>query len=389
MSVKLYERDVYLQECTSHITSISQEEGQYLVVLDQTIFSPRAGGQPGDTGTIDGHPVINVFEKNKIIYHTLSKAPINKEVLCKIHWAHRLDMMQNHCGEHILSGIFFKEYHATNKGFHMGSDTITMDLDIQNITEDTLRKVENMANDVIYANLPVETNSFESIDEAHKHPLRKPLNVEEDIKVVTIEGVDCVACCGTHPLNTGEVGVIKILKAENYKGMTRLYFKCGKRALNDYQIKHISQMKLYQIYSANELNLMEKIKKDQEKNQEIKRQLLEIKNSIYEAEVTKITEDINRFYLNRSPFYDMNDLKRIAKKVPQNEDKFLILISILEKGVLLFHNGDFNIHCGNLIKEYATELGGKGGGSDKMAQVVFPSEEALNAFVQKIQFRFI
>jgi len=384
MSVKLYEKDVYLTECTSHVIGISQEKDHFLVLLDQTIFSPRAGGQPGDTGTIDGSPVISVFEKNEKIYHALSKATKNKEVLCKINWANRLDMMQNHCGEHILSGIFFSEYHATNKGFHMGNDTITMDINMQNITDEILRKVENIANDVVYANLPVETNILKSVHEAGRYPLRKPLNVTEDIKIVTINGVDCVACCGTHPFRTGEVGIIKILKAENYKGMTRIYFKCGKRALEDYQIKHDSQMQLYQLFSANELNLMEKIKKEEQKNQEIKKQLLEIKDSIYETEVNKITEGFDRFYLHKYSFYDMNDLKRIAKKVSTTEDKFLTLISIPEKGVLLFHNGGFNIHCGNLIKEYAPDLGGKGGGSDKMAQAAFPSVEAIDKFLEKI-----
>ncbi len=384
MSFKLYEKNVYLDTCISQVKEIAKENGKFSVVLDQTVFSPRGGGQPGDKGTIDGHPVLGVYEKDKTIFHILNEAPSSKEVYCKIHWPHRLDMMQNHCGEHILSGIFYKEYQAANKGFHMGNDYITIDMDIQNVTDVMLRRIENIANDAIYANLPVEIRLLESMDEAQNYPLRKPLNVEEDIKIVTIPEVDCVACCGTHPHRTGEIGMIKILKAENYKRMTRIYFKCGKRALEDYRLKNESQIYLYQMFSANESNLIEKIENEGKKNQELKEQLLETKNAMYEWEVSRITEDHDFFYHQIYAFYDMDDLKRIAKMVFKCKDKLLILASLQKKGTLLCHNGSFNIHCGNIVRKYIRNTSGKGGGSDKMAQIVFNSEKDLDTFIDEI-----
>ncbi len=384
MSVKLFEKNVYQDTCISHVTEILKENEKFYITLDQTVFSPQGGGQPGDRGTIDGHQVIGVVEKNKTIVHILDEAPLNKEVFCKIDWDHRFDMMQNHCGEHILSGIFFKEYQAANKGFHMGNDYITLDIDIQNISYEVLKRVECMANEVIYANLPVEIHLLENMNEAQNYPLRKSLNVEEDIKIVIIKEVDCVACCGTHPHRTGEIGIIKILKSENYKGMTRIYCKCGRRALEDYQVKHENQTCLYQMYSANESNIIEKIESEEKKNQDIKKQLLDTKNAMYESEVIKIINSHDFIYHAKYKFYDMDDLKRIVKMVFKNKDKFLVLASLRKKGVLLCHNGSFDIHCGNIVREYTLNKGGKGGGSGKMAQVIFDSEKELDTFIDEI-----
>lgn len=384
MTIKLYEQNVYLAQCTSQVLDIIEKDGDKLIILDQTIFSPKGGGQPGDKGTIDGCLIKSVYEENGVIYHSSDKAPSSKEVLCKIDWNHRLDMMQNHCGEHILSGIFFREYGAANKGFHMGQDYITIDLDMPSMSKEVLQKVEALANDAIYANIPVSITLLKNNTEAASYSLRKPLNVEEDIKIVSIDGIDCVACCGTHPSRTGDVGIIKILKSENYKGMTRIYFKCGQRALTDYQNKQDIVMQLFNHYSANESNLIEKITIEESKNQQLRKDLIETKNIITDYEAESILHSNDKIVVKAYSNYSIEDLKHIIKKVLEKESKVLILSAISSNAVIIALAGAFEIHCGNLIKEYAFALGGKGGGSDKMGQAVFENKEDMDIFIKTV-----
>ncbi len=381
MTVKLFHEDVYLTECYSQIVDIHNNDDDQFIILDQTIFSPRAGGQPGDQGTIGGCDVKRVIEKDGVIYHQVASIPATKQVHCQIDWAHRLDMMQNHCGEHILSGIFFSEYGAANKGFHMSSDTVTMDIDMQNIDHEIIERVENLANNAVYNNYPIHTTFLDSKDEADKYSLRKSLNVSEDIKIITIEKTDCIACCGTHPSYTGEVGIIKITKYEKYKGMTRIYFKCGQRALRDYQFKHEIATELYRMYSGNSSNIIDKIKKEEEKNKSIRKELTDYKNSISKLEAEKIGMLEKDFIVLRYQDYGTDVLQNIIKRTLNNSSKILVLVSDSHNAVVLAHNmPSSDIQFGQLVKKYAINLGGKGGGSNTSAQVGFNDKASMDAF---------
>jgi alanyl-tRNA synthetase len=198
------------------VISVSECDGSFLAVLDKTIFFPEGGGQPCDTGYIDDARVAYVFEKEGIIYHRIDKLIPEKKVLAKLDYDRRLDHMQQHCGEHILSGVFLKLYGGRNKGFHMGEDYVTADIDLEDITEEMVNKAEERANIDIYKSKLVKTYVVDK-EQADKLPLRKELKVDSDIRIVDIEGVDIVACCGTHPRLTSEVGIIKVLKTEKYK----------------------------------------------------------------------------------------------------------------------------------------------------------------------------
>lgn len=385
MTIKLFHEDVYLRECYSQIVDIHKDCDNQYIVLDQTIFSPKAGGQPGDQGTIGGCDVKSVIEKNGIIYHQVETIPATHQVHCKIHWSHRLDMMQNHCGEHILSGIFFSEYGAVNKGFHMSSETVTMDIDMQNINQQMIARVESLANDAVYKNYPIHIDFLESKDAASQHALRKPLNVSEDIKIVTIENTDCIACCGTHPSYTGEVGIIKITRFENHKGMTRIYFKCGNRALEDYQFKHALTSQLYQSYSANASNILEKIEIENQRGSVLRKELTDYKNSISRLEAEKICMQEDDMMVFHYQAYGIDVLQNIIKRVLGDSTKILLLVSSAQKMVLLAHNlSSPHIQLGQLVKKYALQLGGKGGGSNTSAQVKFTDKDSMDMFLDRI-----
>ncbi|MDD2217283.1 MAG: alanyl-tRNA editing protein, partial [Eubacteriales bacterium] len=249
--------NVYLKECESRLTAISVTENNILAEFESTIFFPEGGGQSSDVGTAtisgevfkvidvreEGHSVIHVCEK------TSAKIPeIGATAILQIDWDHRFDNMQRHCGEHVLSGLLYSKYGGVNKGFHMGKDYMAIDISFENdemyteLNQEMIDEIELDANNVIWSDLPVTTVLFSDKDDATSLPLRKALAVEHDISVVSVGNkdvaVDCVACCGTHPSSTGQIGLIKIYKVEKNKGMFRVYCEAGKRAFVDYRNIH-------------------------------------------------------------------------------------------------------------------------------------------------------
>ena len=322
---------MYMKEADSTIVSF---EGDRLV-LEGTIFAPAAGGQPCDRGTVNGIPVVDVQEDNGVITHTLdldaaeSDADAAKAVKAMsagavvhmaIDWNRRFDHMQNHLGEHILSGLFKKVYDLDNKGFHLGEEHATFDIDSKDITQEMLDNIENLANQVIYDALPVSIDILENLDAVSKYPLRKELKVEEDITVVTVPGVDCVACCCPHPANTSQIGIIKLIRTEKYKGMTRIHFKCGRRALMDYRQKHNVTSVLNEKYSADEFSLLEKIKIADDKNEAIRRDLNKMKSTFADIHAEKMLAEADRIVTGEMEDAKIDDLKRIAKKLVEKTD---------------------------------------------------------------------
>ena len=246
-TIKLYQQDVYLKECEAVILELQEDR----VVLDRTIFFPTGGGQSCDLGFLGGQEVLDVSEKDGLIYHQVRSAASLKEgsrILCRIDWDRRFDNMQRHCGEHILSGICYREFGGINRGFHMGEDYMTIDISLEEdpsiteITWEMAKRAELFANQVIWSDAPVTVRRFQTRQEAEQLPLRKALAIDEEISIVCVGDIrnaaDCVACCGTHPSSAGQVGLVKIYKIEHYKGMFRIYFEAGKRALLDYDKKH-------------------------------------------------------------------------------------------------------------------------------------------------------
>jgi len=387
---------MYMKEADSTVVSF---EGDRLV-LEGTIFAPAAGGQPCDRGTVNGIPVVDVQEENGVITHTLdldaaeSDADAAKAVKAMsagavvhmaIDWNRRFDHMQNHLGEHILSGLFKKVYDLDNKGFHLGEEHATFDIDSKDITQEMLDNIENLANQVIYDALPVSIDILENLDAVSKYPLRKELKVEEDITVVTVPGVDCVACCCPHPANTSQIGIIKLIRTEKYKGMTRIHFKCGRRALMDYRQKHNVTSVLNEKYSADEFSLLEKIKIADDKNEAIRRDLNKMKSTFADIHAEKMLAEADRIVTGEMEDAKIDDLKRIAKKLVEKTDMPVAISSASDLCVFLTHSGKSKLKCGKLVKEFAVGAGGKGGGGDTQAQVFFNSPDLMRNFIMIVK----
>ncbi len=399
-TVKLFQEDVYLKKFTAKVLNKEIEDGKNAVILNQTAFFPEGGGQSSDIGTINGSFVSDVFERNGTIIHMIPGVldfSIGDMVTCEINWPHRFKNMQRHCGEHILSGMFFREYGGINRGFHMGKEYMTIDIsleensDFTEITWEMAENIENLSNRVIWENAPVITRHFENQEEASKLPLRKNLVVEEDITIVCVGNVDnpsdCVACCGTHPAFAGEVGLIKILKVEVNKGMFRIQFKAGEEALLDYQEKHRIITKLNGKYSANTFDLLEKVLIQDEKNKAFRSQLntfrqLLLKQSVMEAETALASSDgIVSISFEALP---VDDLLQIGRSVTNKISK-LLLISSYEESTILFFSDGHTVDCGKLVKETAHIYNGKGGGNVTQARAILPKSENIPVYIDLIE----
>jgi len=234
---KLYYDNRYLKEFTAEIVDIKEIDNKFHVILDKTAFFPGGGGQSCDIGTLEDQKVIDVYEKEEIVYHVVEKKPLKiHKVKCSIDWDIRQDGMHQHLGQHVLSGSFFNLFNANTFAIHLGSDISTVDI-YGVLTEEQVREAERLANKVIGDALPVES-FVPTKAELKKLSLRRALpNTEEDIRIVKIGDFDINACCGLHPTSTLDLRLIKIKKFEKHKEGTRIEFLAGERAISDSMLK--------------------------------------------------------------------------------------------------------------------------------------------------------
>lgn len=285
-TIKLYETDAYLGEFTATVKTCISEAGICKVELDQTAFYPEGGGQPADCGTLGEARVLDVQETNGTIWHTVTEIlEPGTEVVGKIDFDRRFSNMQNHTGEHIVSGIVAREYGCRNVGFHMGSEVVTVDFDSV-LTEEQLFDVEMEANDAVLKNVPV-TVSYPSKEELETIDYRSKKEIEGQVRLVTVEGYDCCACCGTHVSHTGEIRLIKILNVQHYKGGVRVSMLCGEPAFRDYMVKHSNIVGIAQLLSVKPEEAGDAVVRLRDKNIELKKELKKLKKQMNAQEFSK------------------------------------------------------------------------------------------------------
>ncbi|WP_163191601.1 alanyl-tRNA editing protein [Clostridium thermarum] len=383
MTERLYYEDVYIKESYSRIIEVGEYKDTYTVVLDKTPFYPEGGGQPSDTGYIGEARVSHVYEREGKVYHVVDKVPQSEEVHCIIDYDKRFDRMQQHSGEHILAACFNKCFGTMSSSFHLGDDYISIDISMPEISAEEITKIEDMANGYIYENLPVHTFMV-TPEESKNIKLRKNIEGEEKVRVVQIEKVDACACCGTHVKNTGEIGIIKIIKSEKYKGLTRVYFKCGKRAFDDFRAKQDIVTTLVRNFSTGEGELINKINNDQEHMRELGRKLSDYKKKCcsYEARELKELSRNNIIYY----IYDdkeMEELQMLTEQLSETK-QFIILGSARQGQVIVSAGGGYHLNIGQFFKEKIKEFNGRGGGKADRAQGSFTSELDLRHFTEEL-----
>lgn len=424
---KLYQENVYQTECESRILQViddpaifiplgaKQEKGTLCLVLDQTVFFPEGGGQPSDLGVIgETDQVLYVFESEGVVYHQVKPVQesldpsvkanhlFHRTVRCQIDWSHRFLAMQRHNGEHILSTAFFRLFGGINRGFHMGTEWMTIDIALPEdragcpLTEEEILQAEWEANRMIWDNLAVTTRRFASKAEAASLPMRKSLSIETDITLVSVgdenDAAGTVACCGTHPKYTGEVGLIKVYKWESYKGMTRITFDAGAMALKACQEDSRLLKSLSQRFSADRTSLLSRLDREAESLRQLKQELLNLKEQwMQEAEakilalMQKPTEDRpSSILIHQDQALNAEDLHYLKRRLPMGQLNVpvIALVSQSDRTILLFSDGSVDV--GNLVKIHAPIHQGSGGGKVDQARSRFPSQEAMDRFLESI-----
>ena len=406
---KYYQHDVDCHELNGRIEAIQNDGKSTRIIMDRTVFFPTGGGQPCDTGTIvtpDGTSVsvVDVQEDKEsgIISHTIEIDPsetdalqVGMTVTQKLNEDRRRVNTQRHTGEHILTGAFIQLFGGANKGFHMGGEYVTIDMDYdgKKLTEEQVRAAEKLANEVIWANLPVTVSTFPNREEASVMPNRKPVTQDGEITIVTIGDLesphDCVACCGTHFHRTGEVGLIRIHKFEPNKGMNRIYFECGDRALESMQSDDTLLRSVQERFSAGSHDLLQKMDIRDEKEAELRQDCTGLRQYYRDREMARITSLLHRdtpdFYQDSFTLVSPDDLLKLGFAIMEDEaaPALMALVHRPSHTVLLFSDGSRN--CGALVKEHAKSLGGRGGGRPDQARALMPNEDAVEKFIESLK----
>ena len=230
-TVKLYYENAYTQDFTAVVESCEAVKNGFAVTLDRTAFYPEGGGQPADHGTLGEARVLDVHEKDGVVTHLCDRAlSVGAEVGGRIDWARRFDHMQQHSGEHIISGLLCSTFHCDNVGFHMGADVVTIDYNAP-ITWEQALEVERRANAYIWADHPIRI-WYPSAEELAALPYRSKKELTGAVRITEFPGADRCACCGTHVSSSGQVGLLKLLSCQKFRDGVRLELLCGQRALD-------------------------------------------------------------------------------------------------------------------------------------------------------------
>lgn len=249
MTEKLYYADSHKREFTACVTGCRETERGWAVTLDRTAFFPEGGGQLADTGRIGPVRVMDVHEKNgEILHYTDGPLDPGQELPCALDWEKRFVRMQNHSGEHIVSGLVHRLHGLENVGFHMGAECVTIDFDGE-LSWEQLLEVEELANRAVWENRPVRA-WFPSPEELSRLQYRSKLELTENVRLVRIQGVDLCACCAPHVNSTGEVGLIKLLDAQRHRGGVRVSLVCGRDALGEVRLRQEQVTAVSRLLSA-------------------------------------------------------------------------------------------------------------------------------------------
>lgn len=363
-TIKLYDEAPYETDFVARITDIDENT----ITLDRTLFFPEEGGQTCDRGTIrcKGHEftVTDVQIKKDIIRHTLDTTDdslqIGDEIEGHIDRAHRFDNMQNHTGEHIFSGLVHSLKGYDNVGFSLTESTCQMDYNGR-LTDDEITQIEARANEVIWNAIPVDCR-YPSAEELATIDYRSKKELTGPVRIVTIADVDICACCAPHVRTTAEVGLLKVISHLNYKGGTRLYIACGKRAFTDYVQTFDSLTDIGHLFSTGRPDALEAVKKLISSDQELRTRLADSERD----ELMKQIDD-NDTGVILTQITDRNILTAAFNHLKETHDGACYIFSEKNDGGYTFLAGGRDIDARELMPALK-ELGARGGGKADMVQ---------------------
>lgn len=365
---RLYDEDSHRKEFKAKVLEVIREEDEVCLVLDQTVFFPEGGGQRSDIGRIGGEEVIDVQEKGGVIYHKIkgdTSFAKGDEVNGEIDWDYRFFNMQQHSGEHIVSGLICGKFGYDNVGFHVGSEAVTMDFNGV-VTEEELRQIEWEANLAVAKNIEIITE-YPSKDELAAMSYRSKKEIEGDIRIVTVPGYDRCACCAPHVHKTGEIGMIKLLSVNKYKSGVRIFMLCGMRAL-EYTLlleKQVNEISV--LLSAKQNQVAEAVKRLKEENSSLKGVIMNQSQKLIACKANEIPDGTEHVCFMEKGL-DGNGVRQLANAALAKITGVSAVFSESEEGVFQYVVTSKAEDCREIGKELNAALNGRGGGSATMVQ---------------------
>jgi alanyl-tRNA synthetase len=378
MTRRLYYDDPYTTEFTARVVERAVVDGRLAVALDQTYFYPTGGGQPHDTGRLGGAPVLEVLTRDSdhVVLHVLDGEVAGDEVVGEVYWPRRLDHMQHHTGQHILTQAFVEVAGANTVGFHLGEESVTIDLDAAEITDQQIAAAEDLANRVVQENRPVRARLIDPGDADQVRMRKMPDYLATDgLRVVEVEDFDRTACGGTHVAHTGEIGLIKVVKAERRGEETRIEFRCGGRALQDYQAKHAAISGLAARLSVGYWEVDEAVGRLEAELKETRQALRAARKALIRGEAIELlagTAEVGGVRIVRAcfPDRDAGEARALVSHLIEGPGAVALVGTAGEKAELIFaRSADLSLDVVPLLKEALASLGSdRGGGRPDFAQ---------------------
>ena len=378
---RLYYEDVYKKEFTATVVECREQKKGYAVILDESAFYPEGGGQPSDVGTLGDAKVTEVHEKDGELLHYTDKAlEVGAKVEGKIDWARRFDLMQQHSGEHMVSGLIHEAYGYDNVGFHMGSDTITIDLNGP-LDEAQLAEIERKTNQKIWEDTQIKI-IYPTAEELEKIDYRSKKELTGQVRIVEFPGVDICACCGTHVTHTGEIGMVKLLSVEKFREGVRIEMICGKRVLDYLNMVNDQNHQISVKLSAKMDKTAQAVERLQEENFRLKGQVGQLVDDMCRKEAERYAGSGSVLIFMDG--MDADSVRKLADAVTQTCQGCCAVFSGNADGSYKYAIGEKDGDLRQFTKEMNAKLNGRGGGKPFFVQgSVQASEKEIRNFFEQ------
>ena len=365
MTVKLYDEDSRLRSFEARVLRCEPAGNAWAVTLDRTAFFPEGGGQAADTGTLGGGRVLDVQEQNGEIVHTLpSPLPVGETVTGLLDWELRFRRMQNHSGEHLLSGLVHRTYGYRNVGFHLGDGDVTVDFDGE-LDREQLDELETAVNLAIAENVPIRC-WYPSAEELAALDYRSKLELTENVRLVRIEGYDLCACCAPHVSRTGEIGSLRILDHMRHRGGIRLHLLCGMDALEDARARYRATLAISGLLSVPQLDTPAAVRRVLDELEETKRALGDARRQLLQLKASAIPASEGNICIFE-PELDPLSLRELVNAGMEKTPMLCAAFSGTD-GDWKYIIGSRTADLRTAAKEINAAIGGRGGGRPEMIQ---------------------
>lgn len=378
--LSLYEQDPYLARFSARVLTCEQGKQGFDITLDQTAFYPEGGGQPYDTGRLGGVRVLQVHQRDGQVVHTCDRPlPVGSTVEGELDWPRRFDLMQQHSGEHIVSGIAHAKWGCDNVGFHMGADVITIDFNVE-LGQAQLRELEEAANRYIWQDRPVHI-TYPTPEELETLEYRSKKALTGQVRIVTFPGADTCACCGTHVSSAGQIGLVKLLSVQKFREGVRIELVCGDRALAYLSRVMEQNHQISNLLSAKPLETAAAARRLLEENAALKSRLIETEQARFAAlaEERAGAGDTTLFESGLSP----DALRRLCDAVLQRCGGRCACFSGADGQGYKYAIGQKGGDLRPLTRALNQALNGRGGGKPDFVQGSLQASRAeIEAFLQ-------